>query len=116
MKLSLEIDEAHVTGFKILLEDNEDDAYFNRLSKELLIKNPAIEFSEDAKQGKYNDLSDEEYEKLLQEVKLFCTLFQNEDEKNIPYINVFELTEKLLNVYLYCMLVGNNLIRRKERK
>ena len=41
MKLSLDVGGSHITGFKIILEDDEDDSYFNRLSKELLIKNPA---------------------------------------------------------------------------
>lgn len=114
MKLSLDIGGSHITGFKILLEDDEDDSYFNRLSKELLIKNPAIEFADDAKAGIYNELSDEEYEAILEEVKIFCSIFQNESAKWEKYLNIFELMERLINVYLYSMIVEKREVHKNE--
>ena len=113
-KLSLDVGGNHITGFKILLEDDENDSYFNRLSKELLIKNPAIEFADDAKAGVYNELSDEKYAAILEEVKLFCSIFQNESAKWEKYLNVFELLERLINVYLYCMIVEKREIDKNE--
>lgn len=114
MKLSLDICGSHIAGFKILLEEDEDDSYFHRLSKELLVINPAIEIADDIKAGVYNELSDEEYKVLLEEVKTFCSIFQNQSAKGEKYLNIFELLERLINVYLYCMIVEKREIDKNE--
>ncbi len=43
------------------------------------IKNPAVSFSYDAMNGLYNDVSDEEYQQMLDTVKCVSSLWQHKD-------------------------------------
>lgn len=47
------------------------------------MKNPAVEFSNQAKAGKFNDLSDEEYEIELQKVKNKSKLWEDKPEADL---------------------------------
>ena len=47
------------------------------------MKNPAVEFSNQAKAGKFNDLSDEEYEIELQKVKNKSRLWEDKPEADL---------------------------------
>ena len=56
------------------------------------IKNPAIMFSEDAKAGFFNELTDEEYYIALERIKFVSETFFNK----VTETNIFQLTADLL--------------------
>ena len=54
------------------------------------MKNPAVEFTNEAKAGKFNDLSDEEYAIELEKVKNKAKLWEDKPDAD------------LLTLYLHC--------------
>ncbi len=80
---------------------NEDVNVLHSMASRLIVQNPAIKFSEDAKAGLYNDFSDDEYEKALAVVKRLSLLFQPpKAEKSESEIDLFNLTVRLLYEYM----------------
>ncbi len=77
-------------------EENEDPDELYRYSRVLLVENPALFFTEKAKKGVFNYLSDEEYDVVLQRFKLiseriFCKK---------PRINIFKAFDLMMKLVL----------------
>ena len=65
-------------------EECEKPDVLHNYSKLLKVKNPAVTFSESAKQGAYDSLTDEEYVKYLNIVKMFSNrFFKAQADRNI---------------------------------
>ena len=77
-------------------EEHEKPDVLHNYSKLLKIKNPAVTFSDSAKKGAYNSLSDAEYEKYLKIVKMFSVRFF----KNKPDRNIFALMADMADYIL----------------
>lgn len=56
--------------------------FFTELSSKKL-KNPAVEFTKEVKAGKYSDLSQDEYDKLLEEVEKKSALWEDKPEADL---------------------------------
>lgn len=69
------------------------------------MKNPAIEFSKQAKAGKFNDLSDEEYKAELEKVKTKSKLW--EDKEEVDLLTLFFSATDMLPRNSMRTLVGN---------
>ena len=76
----------------------------------LRLENPAIAFTEAAKAGKFNEMSDEEYHQLLSTFKCVADLFRYPDDpadaKNQPQMNILTLLSNAITklVQLHTML------------
>ena len=65
------------------------------------IINPAIIFSKETHDGKYNDLTDEDFEAAIHAIKSLQTFWYDpEEKKNNQFITVFDLLVKLLEEFL----------------
>ena len=118
-------DNGELKEFRFVPEKNEDEAELYRLSRLLAVKNPAVVFSENAKKGLYNAISDEDYEDMLKRVSLityFC--FDHSMEVN-PVKLAAKLMELLMNkkytgltedAYLYIEKEKERHAKEKEKK
>ena len=102
MKIDFNVDQNYLPKkIHIIPDENENADTLHEMSQHLFIRNPVLEFAEDAKNGKYNHLSDREYEKLLSVMKRLSLLFLREDGKtSLPEQNVFDLLVALLYEYM----------------
>lgn len=73
----------------------------HNISSRLIIENPSLAFVNSAKQGLFNNFTDEEYEKILAVAKRLNSLFYSEkDNKPKANINIFDLLVRLLYEYM----------------
>lgn len=89
-------DNGELECFRFVPDKGEDEAELYRLSRLLTVKNPAVVFSENAKKGLYNAISDEDYENMLKRVSLvtyFC--FDHSME-----VNPVKLAARLMELLL----------------
>ena len=66
-----------VDGARLVPGKDDNPDYLYNLSKKLLVVNPAVQFTEAAKAGKFNDVTDPEYYVLLARIKYIAKLFFN---------------------------------------
>ncbi len=85
-----------VTDVVLEPEENESEDMLYQLAQMLRVQNPAISFTKEVKAGKYNYLSDDEYDIVLQRIKYISECFFNKGE----YSNIFQL---LVNAMKYMM-------------
>lgn len=71
------------------------------------MKNPAIEFSNNAKAGKYNDLSDEQYEIELQKIKNKSKLWEDKPEADLLTL-YFTATDALPRNSMRTLVANSN--------
>lgn len=102
MKIDFTVDQNYLPKrIHIVPDGYENPDTLHEMSQHLYIKNPVLKFTEDAKNGKYNHLSDREYEKLLCIFKRLSLLFIMDDGKtSLPERNVFDLLVALLYEYM----------------
>lgn len=106
MKIDVVLDGSTLRDAIIIPDAKDDIAKLNSISKELHICNPVYDFRENAINGMYNHLSEDEYRALLRRYKALGSLFIDEsspDRKQLPGENLFLLCERLLNAFLLCM-------------
>lgn len=73
----------------------------HNISSRLIIENPSLAFAKSAKQGAFDNFTDEEYEKILEVAKKLNSLFYSEKHnKTAPSINIFDLLVRLLYEYM----------------
>ena len=97
MKFDFEYDDDITLKSLVLLPDKEEDAdELYVLSRQLPVTNPAIVFTEKAKRGDFNAISDSDYQKILDRTKLISTHIFNSQ----PSINIFRLAVSLMEVLL----------------
>ena len=77
MFVDLTYDLEKFTGLTIKPEEKEDPDLLHDYAQRLMIKNPAIRFSDLAKAGKMNDMCDEDYEQALKNIKLYVKAVDN---------------------------------------
>lgn len=102
MKIDFTVDRNYLPKkIHIIPDENENADTLHEMSQHLYIKNPVPEFTENARKGKYNHLSDPEYEKILCVMKRLNLLFMKEDGKtSLPEQNIFDLLVILLDEYM----------------
>lgn len=85
----------------IIPSKHEDIEMLHNISSRLIIENPSLAFVNSAKQGLFNNFTDEEYEKILAVAKRLNQLFYSEkDNKPKANINIFDLLVRLLYEYM----------------
>ena len=85
----------------IIPSKHEDIEMLHNISSRLIIENPSLAFVNSAKQGLFNNFTDEEYEKILAVAKRLNSLFYSEkDNKPKANINIFDLLLRLLYEYM----------------
>ena len=85
----------------IIPSKHEDIEMLHNISSRLIIENPSLAFVNSAKQGLFNNFTDEEYEKILAVAKRLNSLFYSEkDNKPKANINIFDLLVRLLYEYM----------------
>ena len=96
MYVDLTYDPEKFTGLTIKPEEKEDPDLLHDYAQRLMIKNPAIRFSDLAKAGKMNDMCDEDYEQALKNIKLVSAEFFGSN----AYANVFHVLDAALTYIL----------------
>ncbi len=96
MYVDLTYDPEKFTGLTIKPEEKEDPDMLCEYAKRLMIKNPAIVFTELAKAGRMNDMCDEDYEQALKNIKLVSAEFFGSN----AYANVFHVLDAALTYIL----------------
>lgn len=95
----------------IIPSADEDPAVLAKMASHLTIENPAIQFSEWAKEGKLDAFDDDKYDKLLAVVKRLNLLFWNKKTKRPErQVGLFDLTIQLLYEYMLCHISDNSRI------
>ena len=86
----------------IIPSANEDSDILHNIAIQLPhITNPGITFSEEVKEGKYDELSDDEYDFQIYVCKELGKLWNDsETGKGARSITIFELLVRLLDIYI----------------
>ncbi len=85
----------------ILPSGYDDESMLKNAATRLRVDNPCIKFSEDAKAGKFDELSDLDYERALSVCKRLGLLFYDENGvKMSKDIGIFDLLTVLLWEYI----------------
>lgn len=86
----------------IIPSANEDPDILHNIAIQLPhITNPCIIFSEEVKEGKYDELSDDEYDLQIYVCKELGKLWNDsETGKGARSITIFELLVRLLDIYI----------------
>ena len=102
MQIEYELDrECLPKKIHIIPSKHEDIEMLHNISSRLIIENPSLAFVNSAKQGLFNNFTDEEYEKILAVAKRLNSLFYSEkDNKPKANINIFDLLVRLLYEYM----------------
>lgn len=102
MQIEYEIDKDCLPKkIHIIPSKHEDIEMLHNISSRLIIENPSLAFVNSAKQGLFNNFTDEEYEKILAVAKRLNSLFYSEkDNKPKANINIFDLLVRLLYEYM----------------
>ena len=102
MKIDFTLDKHYLPEkIHIVSEQGENRDWLHTVSRNLIITNPVFEFTEHARSGDFNDLSDLDYEKVLSVMKRLSLLFMMGDGKTtLPGLNIFYLLEALLYEYM----------------
>ncbi len=106
MKIDVLLEGSTIKDAIIIPCSDDDVGKLHSLSTELYICNPVYDFRENAINGMYNHLSEDEYRALLRRYKALGSLFIDEsspDGKQLPGENIFLLCERLINALLLCM-------------
>lgn len=108
MYLDLDYNDECFVGLSIEPNATEDADMLHNYANNLVLKNPAVTFSEMAKAGLFNSMSDEDYQVALENVKFVSSEFFNSK----PEANIFHVLDKALT---YCMRQDNRKIRLEDR-
>lgn len=102
MKLDFTLTESYYPkNVRIIPESEVPDTLHELVMQLPDIINPAIVFSQEAHDGRYNNIPDEDFEAALHAIKSLQTLWNDpEEKKNQQYITVFDLLIKLLEEFL----------------
>ena len=102
MQIEYELDrECLPKKIHIIPSKHEDIEMLHNISSRLIIENPSLAFVNSAKQGLFNNFTDEEYEKILAVAKRLNSLFYSEeDKKPKATMNIFDLLVRLLYDYM----------------
>ena len=95
MYFELKCDGESITGVVIRPEERENEDLLHNYANTLKVKNAAISFSDMAKAGLFNDMSDDQYRSALEKIKTIGTFFDNKREAN-----VFHLLAEAINYIL----------------
>jgi hypothetical protein len=96
MFLDLDYNNENFVGLTIEPTATEDADTLHNYANNLVLKNPAITFSEMAKAGLFNDMSDEDYKVALENVKLVSSEFF----ESKPEVNIFHVLDRALCYFL----------------
>lgn len=89
-------DDITLKSLVLLPDKKEDPDELYVLSRQLPVTNPAIAFTEKAKRGDYNAISDPDYQTILERTKLVSShIFGNQ-----PSINIFRLAVSLMEIIM----------------
>ncbi|MCR5502153.1 MAG: hypothetical protein K6F53_04035 [Lachnospiraceae bacterium] len=86
MKFDLNYDDENFLDLMIAPEMRENPDTLHDYAGRLKIRNPALDFAEMAKAGRFNDMSDEDYEIALRRIKTVSSFFSNKPDANIFHI------------------------------
>ncbi len=102
MKIDFTLSESYYPKNVRIIPELEVPDTLHELAMQLPdIVNPAIIFSKETHDGKYNDLTDEDFEAAIHAIKSLQTFWYDpEGKKNNQYITVFDLLIKLLEEFL----------------
>lgn len=102
MKIKFSVDQDYLPKkIHIIPSEDENADMLHEMSQNLYITNPVPEFIEDVKNGRYNHISDLEYDKILSVMKRLGLLFMMEDgQTSFPSKNIFDLLVALLYEYM----------------
>lgn len=102
MKLDFNLNEEFFPqNIRIVPENENPDLLHNIFIRFPEIRNPTITFTEAAKAGVYNQLSDEEYNAILNAIKSLNHLWFDKDKnKSMSSASIFELLIRLLDSYI----------------
>lgn len=90
----------------------EDKEELARISSRLLVANPAVAFAHSTTNHELDQLSDCEYDRLLAVVSRLSLLFVDpKTGKSAHYLDIFNLTVRLLNEYMLHFLSPNAKMR-----
>ncbi len=93
MYLDMNYNDEHFINLTIEPGVKEDADMLHNYANNLVLKNPAVTFSEMAKAGQFNTMSDEDYQFALQKIKLVSTEFFDSE----PEANIFHVLDRALN-------------------
>lgn len=96
MNLEINYDGVRVDDVSLTPDESENVDVLYNYSRNLLVKNPAVDFSERVKSGEFNAYSDDEYDRLLNRMKFFSKSFFC----NQMYQNIFQLAASSMKYIL----------------
>lgn len=86
MYFDLNYNDEQFIGLTITPDKSEDPNKLHNYANSLVLKNPAIIFSEMAKAGDMNVMSDEDYAIALENIKIVSSFFDAQPEANIFHV------------------------------
>ncbi len=86
MYFDLNYNDECFTGLTICPNEKENPDLLYDYAQSLKIKNPACTFSEIAKAGKFNCMSDDDYRHALELVKTVSMFFNSKPEANVFHV------------------------------
>ena len=102
MEIQYQLDKFYLPKtIHITASQDEDKNKLARISRRLKVHNPSISFAQLVSEHKFDDLSDDEYDKLFAVVSRLNLLFMDpETGKAARYLDIFSLTVRLLHEYM----------------
>lgn len=102
MKIDFTLTESYYPKNVRIIPESEVPDTLHELAMQLPdIINPAIIFSKETHDGKYNDLTDEDFGAAIHAIKSLQTFWYDlENKKSQQFITVFDLLIKLLEEFL----------------
>ncbi len=119
MKLDVHMVDNKIDGITIQPEiEKDDETRLHELSKVLLVRNPAVDFSNAVKRGEYNDVCDDDYHAILRHYRALNLLFVTDDTTNKTelYINIFELIENMFEMFLLVFEDYERIIEQNKKE
>lgn len=95
MYMDIQYNDERFTGMTIKPEETESSDHLHNQSLQLMVRNPAIRFTEMAKDGYFNEMCDEDYDIALRNIKLVSSFFNNQ-----PDANIFHVLSEAINYIL----------------
>ncbi len=86
MHFEIQMDRRRLTGVVIRPDESEDADTLHNYASTLKVKNAAVTFSEMARTGAFDDMSDEQYKTALEKIKTVSSFFDNKCDANVFHI------------------------------
>lgn len=96
MHFDITYEKGRITDAFLDKESNEDDNVLYTYAQSLKVRNVGYDFAAAAKEGDFNDLSDEDYAALLDRIKTVSTLFYDKKAEENVFLLLSRMTRFIL--------------------